>query len=88
MKVEFKKSFLKELKKLNNKNIKHSIEDCIIQVESADNLSQIKNFKKLSGYDIYYRIRVGDYRIGIKVEDNVVYFVVFEHRKDIYKGFP
>ena len=88
MKVEFKKSFLKELKKLNNKGLKHSIEDCIIQVESADNISQIKNLKKLSGYDIYFRIRVGDYRIGIKIEDDIVYFVVFEHRKDIYKGFP
>jgi mRNA interferase RelE/StbE len=57
-------------------------------VESAGNLTQVKNLKKLVGYNIYYRIRVGDYRIGIKVEEEVVYFVVFEHRKDICKGFP
>jgi mRNA interferase RelE/StbE len=88
MKVEFKKSFLKEIKKLRNKNLKDLIADCIIQVESAQNISQIRNLKKLSGYDVYYRIRVGDYRIGIKTENEVVYFVVFEHRKDIYKGFP
>jgi mRNA interferase RelE/StbE len=88
MKVEFKKSFLKELKKLKNKSIKHSIVECILQVESAQSLSQIKNLKKLSGYDIYYRIRIGDYRIGLKVEDEIVYFVVFEHRKEIYRGFP
>ena len=88
MKVEFKNSFLKELKKLKNKSLKNSIADCIEQVESAQNISQIKNLKKLTGYDIYYRIRVGDYRIGLKVEKDVVYFVVFEHRKDIYRGFP
>lgn len=88
MKIEYKKSFLKELKKLRNKGLKNSIAECIVQVESADNIASIKNLKKLSGYDLYYRIRVGDYRIGIKIENGIVYFVVFEHRKDIYKGFP
>ncbi len=88
MKVEFKKSFLKELKKLRNKHLKDSIVGCITQAESAQNVSQIKNLKKLSGYDVYFRIRVGDYRIGIKIDHEIVYFVVFEHRKDIYKGFP
>jgi mRNA interferase RelE/StbE len=88
MKVEFKKSFLKELKKLNNKSLQNSIYESIMQVESVNNVTQIKNLKKLAGYDSHYRIRVGDYRIGVKVEKEIVYFVVFDHRKDIYKGFP
>jgi mRNA interferase RelE/StbE len=88
MKVEFKKSFLKELQKLKNKGLKNSIADCIVQVESAKNITQIKNIKKLEGYTLYYRIRVGDYRIGVKVENEIVYFAAFEHRKDIYKNFP
>ena len=88
MKVEFKKSFLKELRKLRNKHLKNSIVHCIAQVESAGNISEIRNLKKLTGFDVYYRIRVGDYRIGVKIENDVIYFVVCEHRKDIYKGFP
>jgi mRNA interferase RelE/StbE len=88
MKVDFRKSFLKEVKKLRNKSLKEDIASAIIQVESAENITQIKNLKKLSGYDIYYRIRVGDYRIGIKVEREVVHFVVVEHRKDVYRNFP
>lgn len=88
MKVEFKKSFLKELKKLKNKSLKNSIADCIVQVESADSVAQIKNLKKLTGYDVHYRIRVGDYRIGVKIEKDLFYFVVCEHRKEIYRGFP
>ena len=88
MKIEFKKSFLTELKKLKDKSLKANVAECILQVESAKNLSQIKNLKKLTGYDVYYRIRVGDYRIGIKIEKDVVFFVVFEHRKSIYQGFP
>lgn len=88
MNVVFKKSFLKELLKQKNKGLKSSIANCIIQVESAPNISQIKNLKKLNGYDNFYRIRVGEYRIGIKIENEIVYFVVFEHRKDIYRKFP
>jgi len=88
MKIEFKKSFLKELQKLRNKGLKNSIAECIVQVESANSSSQIRNLKKLAGFDDCYRIRIGDYRIGVKIEADIVYFVVFEHRKDIYKKFP
>jgi mRNA interferase RelE/StbE len=88
MKVDFKKSFLKDEKKIKNNKLKSLIAECIIQVESAENIISIKNLKKLSGYDAYFRIRIGDYRIGVKIEKNVVYFVVFEHRKEVYKKFP
>lgn len=88
MRVEFKKSFLKDLKKLKDKQLKELIFDCIVQVEAVQYLGQIRNLKKLTGYDDYFRIRIGDYRIGLKIENEIVYFVVFEHRKDIYKEFP
>lgn len=88
MKIEFRKSFLKDLEKLRNAKLKILISDCIEQVEAADNISKIKNLKKLSGYDIYYRIRIGDYRMGIKIVNDTIYFVVFEHRKQIYNTFP
>ncbi len=57
-------------------------------METAQVISEIKNIKKLAGFDMYYRIRVGDYRIGIKLEKDIIYFVVVEHRKDVYKTFP
>lgn len=88
MKINFKKSFLKELNRLKNKQLKQNILDCILQVESAENLAEIKNLKKLKGFESFYRIRISDYRIGIKIENYTVNFVVLEHRKDIYKTFP
>ncbi len=88
MKVDFKKTFLKELEKLKNKSLKNSIYNSIIQVELAESISELKNIKKLAGFEIYYRLRVGDYRIGLKLENDTVNFVIFEHRKDIYKTFP
>lgn len=88
MKVDFKSTFLKEIKKLKDERLKNAISQCIIDVEVAENLAQIKNLKKLIGYENYYRLRVSNYRIGVKVIEEVFYFVCFEHRKDIYKKFP
>ncbi len=88
MKTDFKKSFLKDLQKLTNPKLKSNILQTILQVEEAGSIGEIRNLKKLTGFDVYYRIRVNDYRIGLKIENDTVYFVVFEHRKDIYKTFP
>ncbi|MCA9917044.1 MAG: type II toxin-antitoxin system RelE/ParE family toxin [Anaerolineales bacterium] len=42
----------------------------------------------MQGYESYFRIRLGDYRIGIEVENQTVIFVRILHRKDIYRRFP
>lgn len=90
MKVGFKNSFLKSIQKIRNFELKEDIFEVISNVENAQNLIEIQNLKKLKGYSVYFRIRVGDYRIGIKwvEESQTVFFVTFDHRKDIYKKFP
>jgi mRNA interferase RelE/StbE len=49
----------------------------------------ITNLKKMKGFKAFYRIKLGDYRIGFElINKNTVYFVAVSHRKDIYKTFP
>jgi len=36
----------------------------------------------------YYRIRLGNYKMGITIIENQVTFIRFLHRKEIYKYFP
>jgi mRNA interferase RelE/StbE len=59
-------------------------------VESADNLSQIPNLKKLKGQKnkVYYRSRMGNYRVGLVIKQDIVVFVRFLNRKEIYRYFP
>jgi mRNA interferase RelE/StbE len=54
----------------------------------AETTSRITNLKKLKGKSGYYRIRFGNYRIGIRIEDDLVIFIRALHRKDIYRYFP
>jgi len=88
MKVTFKRSFLKSLKKLKDQKLKNAIAESIERIETSETLSEVKNLKKLQGFSDCYRIRIGDYRIGIEVQDDVVCFGAFAHRKDIYGNFP
>ncbi len=88
MTVEFRKSFERDIKKIKDKQIKERILQVIDEVEQAQDINEISNIKKLSGYDNFYRIRIKDYRIGLYVEDDVITFVRCLHRRDIYKYFP
>ncbi len=88
MKTEFKKSFLKDVKALRDAGLKERIRDAINLVERAETLQGLSGIKKLAGSDRYYRIRIGDYRMGLIIEGNTVTFVRCLHRREIYRYIP
>jgi len=47
MKAEFKASFLKAIKRIEDNQLKADIKNTILNVESAENLKHINNLKKL-----------------------------------------
>jgi len=86
--VKFKRSFIKDLKGIKDQRLTARVRETIEIVEQAQNLLEIGGMKKLSGGSHYYRIRIGDYRLGLTVENDTVTFVRFLHRRDIYTYFP
>jgi mRNA interferase RelE/StbE len=89
MVVEFDKSFEKSLDKIKNKVVFRRIEKIIIEFEKSNSLTDISNVKKLLGFRNYYRVRIGEYRLGFeKVNNSLIRFIIVAHRKDIYKLFP
>lgn len=88
MNIQVNRVFLKELAKLPVRE-RLKVEKLLFEeVESYKSLAQIPNFKKLKGYRNFYKIRFGDYRAGLKFENNTLYFERILHRKDIYKFYP
>ncbi len=57
-------------------------------MEAADSFDGIDGLRKLAGGSGFYRIRVGDYRIGLAVSDGGIECVRCLHRREIYKHFP
>jgi mRNA interferase RelE/StbE len=88
MKTVFLGSFLKDLKKLRDAKVRRAVESSIEDVENASSMSQIKSIKRLSGHHDYYRIRIGEWRIGLKISADVVRFVRCLHRREVYRFFP
>lgn len=88
MQVEISRKFQKQQLKISDKTLRLNVFKIIESVETANSITEIKNMKILSGFRNYDRIRQGNYRIGIKIENDAVIFAAFDHRSDIYKYFP
>lgn len=88
MKVFFRKSFSDDLSRINESDLLLRIKHVIEQVEDAKSFHQINNLKRLQYKGKYYRIRVGDFRLGFVFENGAVTFVRCLDRKEIYRYFP
>jgi mRNA interferase RelE/StbE len=88
VKVEFRDSFAKDLRGVGAKGLLGRVREVIEAVEKADSLAELSHLKKLRGGGNYFRVRVGDYRVGVSLEGDTVVFVRFLNRKDVYKYFP
>ncbi len=88
MQVSFEASFARDLKRLKDRRLRERVRQIIEEAKNAKNLVDIKNLNKISGYTTFYRIRFGDYRVGIEVVRGEIIFVRILHRKEIYRYFP
>ena len=89
MDVQYRQSFLKDLKKLKGQPVYDRIfELAFTALPEADSLSDITNVKAMKGHPNRYRIRVGNYRVGIEVHDNNVEVMRVLHRREFYRYFP
>lgn len=88
MEIEFLEKFSRDLDRLVDVSTKIAVRKAITSIQQAHSLNEISNIKKLRGFKTAFRIRIGDYRMGLFVEGDVVQFARIVHRKDIYKVFP
>lgn len=88
MKIHYSKRFLKQLACIPSVT-RTRIESFIFEeLPCAISIAETGKFEKMQGYDIYYKIRFGSYRIGIKIEHEVLNVETVMDRKEIYKFFP
>jgi mRNA interferase RelE/StbE len=90
VKVEFRKSFEKDLGKIRDGELLARIKDTIEGIENAESMPEVNNVKKLKAEGDYYRIRLGDYRIGFTLDEESASIVLVRilHRREMYRYFP
>jgi mRNA interferase RelE/StbE len=88
MKVTFRQSFARDLKNVKDQAVLDRVRRAIERIEAAATPQEFGDLKKMSGAGNFYRIRVGDYRLGTIVEGDHVEFVRCLSRRDLYRFFP
>ena len=89
MVVEYHRRFEKDLEKAP-KNIHKRVFYVILKLKEAETLERSGlDYKKLAGQESqYYRIRIGDWRIGIEyIHPNITLLRILA-RGNVYKSFP
>ncbi len=88
MLIEYKESFKKDLENISDKIILNKVASIINVIKESNRLYNIPNIKKIKGFKDYYRIRIKNYRLGVKIGQNLITFIRILPRKDVYKYFP
>ncbi len=89
MKILYTKKFSKDLDQISKDlKLKKTLLQLIHEIKQINALIDLESARKIKGYDGYYRIRIGDYRLGVKNTSDGLELLRFLHRKNIYRRFP
>jgi mRNA interferase RelE/StbE len=89
VKFRVDKSFDRDIDRIKDQKLLKRLRNLISMIENAESIRKIPHIKKIEGYDLFYRIKIGDYRLGMEaLSDKEVVLIRFLHRKEIYRYFP
>ena len=89
MKVQYRQIFLKDLKQLkSSESYQRIYELAFTTLENINSLDEILDIKAMKGYPNRYRIRIGNYRLGIEVNGDLIEVMRVLHRREFYRYFP
>lgn len=88
MEVIITRQFEKDTEKELSKKMQIRLAGIIEKLQKVSHPSEINNVKKLKGFKSAYRIKMGDYRIGFLLENNLIKLSRIMNRKEIYRHFP
>ena len=88
MQIFYRKKFLKDLALIPTKH-RQKIERFVFeQFPNSETFFSTRKLERLKGYPGYYKIRFGDYRVGLKIVGDKVVFERVLHRREIYRFYP
>ncbi len=89
MNIEYLPSFIRDLKDLRGTPVyKAAYTIAFEEILEIKDIRDIQNLKKMKGEASAYRIRVGNYRIGVFITATTITFSRVLHRREVYRYFP
>ena len=88
MNVEPTRLFLRDVRQLGSAQIRRRLDRVIQELIEAGNITDVDWVRRLTASGSHYRIRIGDYRLGITVDGETAVLRRFLPRGEIYRRFP
>ena len=88
MNVEYSAGFSRDLRQIRSAQLRRRLARKIEELEAASNIIEVSGVTRLRAEGRHYRIRIGDYRLGITMDGDVAVLRRFPPRRDIYRFFP
>ncbi|MBX2973954.1 MAG: plasmid stabilization protein [Flavobacteriales bacterium] len=88
MRLDPLRSFSRDIDAIPDAKLRQRLKLVLLAIEAAGNIQQVPHVKKMKGHSKAFRIRVGDFRLGVFVEGDTVQLVRFLHRREVYRWFP
>jgi mRNA interferase RelE/StbE len=85
----YKKIFLRDLAAIPRRH-RSRIERLVFEeIPASENIFSDFDISRMKGFEHYWRIRTGNYRIGVRITDeNGIIFYRVKSREQIYTVFP
>ena len=88
MRVEPNRGFTRDLRRIRSSELRQRVLLKIEELEAASAITEVRGVVKIAGEGSYYRIRIGDYRLGLAMAGDEAILLRFLHRSEIYQFFP
>ena len=76
------------MRRLGSAQIQRRLDGAIQELIEADNIIEVNGVRRLRAEGQRYRIRIGDYRLGIIMDGETAVLRRFLPRGEIYRYFP
>ena len=88
MEIRFHRRFDRDLSRTGDAATSRRVERVIEELRAAPNITEVIGVRRLRTPGQHYRIRIGDYRVGITMDGDVAVLRRFLPRRDFYRYFP
>ena len=89
MRTDIKRSFRRDLRQIHNAALRGRVDDAIANIQAASAVHQIPSIARVQHpYGLYYRVRIGKYRLGFELVGDTAVLERFLVRGEFYDNFP
>ena len=88
MEIRYHNQFHRDLRRLGGTSLAAQVEQIIEELKAASTIRDLHSVSRMTAPGEHYRVRIGEYRLGITMDGQTAILRRFLPRGEIYRRFP